>query len=293
MKHILPESLAKLRANIIQLNEVEHKYIDLVLSNSKNKIYQQIKIVEDVASKLKSVKDKGIVDACIIELKESIKTKDFKDIAGKALELKEAVKILIESESGFTYYKFKEGKFVKSPTGSVFSEEKLNPGSIYIDFSIPFFPVGNTYTTFKAGLTDLGKRLSGAGRSAVNKAVRQNSKISKYFTGESIWDASLRTVGTEPGSKINGTVELVLHTVPGTITSEVQTKTIIQDVIVALDSFISEYFAEVNKDYQQQYMKDNPVSSAYLRGLKRQMRKAQSDDKTLADKDKDNYGGAF
>jgi hypothetical protein len=118
---------------------------------------------------------------------------------------------------------------------------------------------------------DLDRRLSRISRNVANQTIFQSKGIAKdFFTGEGIWDSSVRSEGLKPGQKAPGSIEWWLYTVQ----DDTKPKNIkafepaAYEILKKLDSVIAKWIPEVDPKTQQDYLamlkepvqKNEPVS---------------------------------
>lgn len=293
MKKELNESISKLKESLSKLNEAEIQYIGLVKSGDKRMLLKKVKLTESKIKGLQNEEEKALAYACIEDLKEVIAKKSLKESAAKVVEFKETVKTLLEAEYYHGEYRTKvnDGKTIKDVVLSVLSEDRENPETVYINFSVPFYPVGASYSDINATVLNLEKRWTSLGRQLSTSVFRGE----QGFSGDVIWDASLRTDLIEPGGKVNGNGELAVYLKPNTINAKDEKAFVafFSPILKKLDSFISTYFSEeTDVKHQKEYNKMQGKDDRLL-ALKSQRKKIKADDSDEASKTKDNFGGMF
>jgi hypothetical protein len=280
-----------------KLTVAEQEFVNLVESKNKSKLFNQVKIIESYASKLKNNKEKALALECVKVLKENIRTKSIKEASFKTVEFKHTVKSLFEDQyyGGFMSAKAKDLKFLKNIKIEVLAEEKDSPETIYVTFDVDFFPVGNDFSSVHASLLALDKGFGNLGRKLLNATIYRKERVGQVFTGEGIWDASVRLNAVSPGEKANGKAEWVLHLVAGSVNSLSDCVKAVAPILKETDELIGEWFEEASPAAQKNYLKSkgsDEDENKRLANLKRQMNKLKSPVDDI-EKDDDNYGGFF
>lgn len=296
MKLSLKEQKVQTAYNIIneeyaKLSPIEKEYVSLVASKSKQRVYNQVKLIESFIPSLKSKKEKELAVECLKVLKQDVLKRPLEESAERTLGLKHTIKALLESDEsygGMVTKKLGNLKYLKDIRVSVLSDEADSPETLYITWSIAFYPLGNDFSSVKASLLDLDKRFSKMGRLVLIKVIREKERVGDVFTGEGIWDGGVKVNAVKPGEVSIGKGEFALHVVKGSISSLDDAKRVLVPVLRDLDTFIPEWFPEVDKTAQKVFRK-NPDSNqqARLDALKR----AHSSLK--GPKGKDEFGGVI
>lgn len=281
----------------VKLAPIEKQLISLVESNRKQRVYTQIKLVESMIGDLRDPKEKLYATECLTVLKHDITKRSLFEASERVLDLKKTVISLFEAKDeaygGFVNIKLGSLNYIKNINLAILSDEVNSPETIYVTFEVPFYPLGSDFSSVKASLQSLDSQFGRIGRTVLNKTIHQTGKAGKIFTGEGIWDAGVRVNAVKPGQVALGSAELALHLVPGSVKSTKQLAIEVKALMKDLDVVLPTLFKELDKKAQKAYMKGgDEEGSADLKGLKKQMRKRNGDDRAVADKE-DNFGGAF
>lgn len=280
-----------------KLAPVEKQLISLVESNRRERIYTQVKLIESIVASLKSEKDKSYATECLTILKHDIAKRPIHETSERVLGLKKTIIGLFEAKDesygGFVNIKLGSLNYVKNINLAIFSDEVTDPKTVYVTFEVPFYPMGADFSSVKASLQSLDDKFGRMGRTVLNKTIFQTGKAGKIFTGEGIWDASVRINAIKPGQVANGSAELALHIVPGSVQSTKQLAIEVKGLMKDLDAALPTLFKELDKKAQKAFMKGGDEEEGQrLRGLKKQMRAQKGDEREVGSKE-DNFGGAF
>ena len=279
-----------------KLAPVEKQLISLVESNRRERVYVQVKLIESIITSLKK-KDKHYATECLTVLKHDIARRPISEASERVLDLKKTVIGLFEAKDesygGFVNVKLGSLNYIKNVNLAIFSDEVTDPKTVYVTFEVPFYPMGADFSSVKASLQSLDDKFGRMGRTVLNKTIFQTGKAGKIFTGEGIWDASVRINAIKPGQVANGSAELALHIVPGSIQSTKQLAIEVKGLMKDLDAALPTLFKELDKKAQKDFMKGGDDEEGQrLRGLKKQMRAQKGDEREVGSKE-DNFGGAF
>lgn len=274
-----------------KLSPIEKDYVSLVTSRSKNRVYNQVKIVESLISGLKSLKEKELATECLTVLKADILKRPLTEAIERTLDLKQTITSLLEADEyhgGVITKKLGNLKYLKDIRLAVLHDEKDAPETLYITFKTAFFPLGNDFSSVKASLVDLDKRFGRMGRNILNQTIHQKGRAGEIFTGEGIWDGGVRIHSVKPGGMSEGSGELTLHVVKGSLTSIEDAKKALVPILRDLDLLIPTWFPETDKAAQKQYMKTpDEGDTERLAQLKRQASRLKEPERS------DEFGGAF
>jgi hypothetical protein len=279
-----------------QLSPIEKDYIELINSNSRVRIAKQVNLTETFIKGLKSKEERTLATESLDVLRSDLAKRPFKEAVERTLALKYTIKSLL-SEAGESSYggmidrKLGNYNYLKKIVLSVLIDEKDSPETLYITFSVPFYPLGNDYSSVKASLVDIDQRFGRMGRNILNKTIYQKGRDGKVFSGEGIWDGSVRINAVQPGKMALGSGELALHVVPGVLKSVDEAAKAAIPILKDLDSLVPQWFSEADKNAQKEFRK-NPDSGtqARLDVLKRTSHQLRGDDEAEIS---DEFGGAF
>lgn len=300
------EKALKIASDMIEesykkLSLTEQRLVSLFESNSKNRVYAQLKLVETLATGLKTKKDKEYIQECISTLKNSITKKPFMEAAEKVLELKKTIGTLLEAEDDedakeasvkFIDIKIGNFKYIKNVMLAILKDELDSPETIYVTFKTTFYPVGKDFSSVTASLKTLDDKFSRIGRKVLG-VVKNDPKLSQVFTGEGIWDASVRINAIKPGTATTGSAEIAMHITPGAFSSAKEVVNAVKVFISKLDAMIPVWFEEVDKTAQKAFMKSKDSNDIQrMQALKKNVRKREADDEKVSDYE-DNFGGMF
>lgn len=284
-----------------KLSLTEQRLVSLFESNRKNRVYAQLKLVEALATGLKTKKDKKYIEECISVLKNGITKKPLVEAAEKVLELKKTIGSLLEAEDDenakeasvkFIDIKIGSFKYIKNVMLAVLKDELDSPETIYVTFKIAFYPLGKDFSSVTASLKTLDDKFSRIGRKVLN-IVKSDSQLSTVFTGEGIWDASVRINAIKPGTATTGSAEIAMHIVPGSFSSAKEVANAVKVFISKLDAMIPVWFEETDKTAQKIFMKTKDTNDIQrMQALKKNVRKREADDEKVGDHE-DNFGGMF
>lgn len=272
-----------------KLSLIEKEYVSLVNSNNKRRIYNQVKITEALISGLKDNKEKQLATECLTVLKKDILKRPLTEAAERTLDLKHTIATLLEADEyygGMLLQKLGNLKHLKDVKIAVLSEDKDEPETLYITFSIVFYPLGNDFSSVRASLMDLDKKFRAMGRKILNQTIR--NKQSGVFTGEGIWDGSVNIHNTKAGAPVEANGELTLHVNKGSVKSLDDAKRALTPSLKELDSLIPSWFPEVDKVAQKQFLKNpNQGDQGRLDTLKRTYGRLSEP------QGKDEFGGTY
>lgn len=284
-----------------KLSLTEQRLVSLFESNRKDRVYTQLKLVETLATGLKTKKDKKYVEECISTLKNNITKKPFMEAAERVLALKKTVGTLLEAEDEesakeasvkFVDIKIGNFKYIKNAMLAVLKDELDSPETIYVTFKIAFYPLGKDFSSVTASLKTLDDKFSRIGRKVLS-VVKNDSQLSEVFTGEGIWDASVRVNAIKPGAATTGSAEIAMHIVPGSFSSAKEVTSAVKTFLSKLDAMIPVWFEEVDKTAQKAFMKSKDTNDIErMQALKKNVRKREADDEKVSDYE-DNFGGMF
>jgi hypothetical protein len=278
-----------------QLSPIEKDYIKLVSSNSRVRIAKQVNLTESFIKSLKSKEERTLATESLNVLRSDLAKRPFKEAVERTLALKYTIKsLLTEADSysgGMVEKKLGNMNYLKKITLSVLYDEKDSPETLYITFSVPFYPLGNDFSSVKASLVDLDQKFGRMGRNMLNKTIYQKGRDGQIFTGEGIWDGGVRINAVQPGKMALGSGELALHVVPGTLKSVDAAAKAVTPILKDLDSYIPQWFPETNQSKQKEFKKNPDAGTqARLDVLKRTSRQLRGDDEPEIS---DEFGGAF
>ena len=284
-----------------KLSLTEKRLVSLFESNRKDRVYTQLKLVEALSTGVKVKKDKKYVEECISALKNDITKKPFMEVAERVLELKKTVGTLLEAEDDenakeasvkFVDIKIGNFKYIKNAMLAVLKDELDSPETIYVTFKIAFYPLGKDFSSVTASLKTLDDKFSRIGRKVLG-VVKNDSQLSQVFTGEGIWDASVRINAIKPGTATTGSAEIAMHITPGSFSSAKEVASAVRTFITKLDAMIPVWFDEVDKTAQKAFMKSKDTNDIQrMQALKKNVRKREADDEKVSDYE-DNFGGMF
>lgn len=274
-----------------KLSPIEKEYVSLVASKSKVRVYNQVRLVEALITGLKSNKERELANECLKVLKKDIVKRPLEEAAERTLELKQTITNLLEADEvygGMLTKSLGNLKYLKNIKLSLLSEEVDSPETLYITWSVAFYPLGNDFSSVKASLLDLDKRFGNMGRNILNKTIREKGRTETVFTGEGIWDGGVKTNAVKPGGETLGKGELALHIKRGSVKSIEEAKRVVVPVLRDIDSYIPQWFPEVDKVAQKDFRKNPEANTqARLDTLKRAFSNFN------APKGSDNFSGAL
>ena len=231
--------------NYNRMTSCEKTTVDIILSENKERVTNQLRIVEKLRNYIKNEKEKVYIKECIQTLKGKLPKMTLIESATKTLQLREQVQKLLEvAEAGETEVKLPNTKYLKGIRVKCL-EDVQAPATLFITFSLEFYPSGQKYSQLQKSLQDLNKRFSRLGRNILNQVITWRDK-KEYFNGQGIWEGSVRLNDVKPGDKVRGVGELVLDT-----TVDITPRTLYQylpgvtEVLTDLDEFIPKWFPEV------------------------------------------------
>lgn len=229
-----------------KLTPAEKKVVDLVESNDFIRIKRQVKITERMCNHLSGY-HKQMVKECTTAIKNNAFT--LKEAAYKVCELQETVKDLLKENS--EQYKITGFKYLKNVNVSCIDDSDA-PETIFIEFNVEVYPEGTQYMEIKHSLEGIDRSFRKIGTNIVNTALFWKDKAGDLFTGEFIWDASVRTNQvSKAGSKVLGKGELALYTVAGNTLPFKQFKQPVLDILKEIDANIVSWIPEIDKQKQQ------------------------------------------
>ena len=244
------ESVVKLAQKLIKesynkMSVYEQTTVDIILSNNKERVTNQLRIVEKLQGCLKDKKEKVYIKECIQTLRSKLSKMTLAEAASKTLELKEQVINLLEvAEAGETEVKLPNTKYLKNIRVKCLEDVEA-PATLFITFSLEFYPAGHSYSELQRSLHDLNTRFSRLGRNILNQVITWREK-KEYFTGQGIWEGSVRLNDVKAGDKVRGVGELVLDTtVDKTPRTLYQYLPGVNEVLTDLDEFIPRWFSEI------------------------------------------------
>ncbi len=274
-----------------KLSPIEKDYVGLITSNSKKRVYSQVKFVEALISGLKSKKEKALATECLAVLKNDILKRPLSEAIERTLDLKQTIASLLEADDhhgGIITKKLGNLKYLKDIRLAVLYDEKDAPETLYVMFKTAFFPLGNDFSSVKASLTDLDKRFGRMGRNILNQTIYQKNRAGQIFSGEGIWDGSVRVHSVKPGGMSEGSGELALHVIPGKLTSVDDAKKALVPILRDLDALMPTWFPETDKAAQKQFKKvPDEGEQDRLDILKRTHSRLKEPERS------DEFGGAF
>lgn len=240
-----------------KLNKNERFILEAVRSNNINKLDAKLQIVEAMAKRLSSKEQSDMLSSSVKELKDKLKTESIETVAYKMFDLRKAAIKLMEGQYGAGHSeKLKDLNHVKGIQFGCF-DDRDRPETVILRFTINTYPLAATYMDYNRAAKDLDKRLSRISRNVTNQTIFQSTGMAKqFFTGEGIWDSSVRSEGLRPGQAAPGHVEWWLYTVqdPNQPKSIEAFKPAAYEILQKLDSIIPKWIPEVDPKAQQDYL---------------------------------------
>lgn len=235
------------------LSPSELNLVSIVRSNKQARLESKIKVISRLASSIKSEKAKAMVSECIDKLNEDVRKQDLKETAYKTFDLLEIVEGILEGEyGGAAVAKFPDMTYLKDIKMSAFEDAEMPP-TIFVTFEVNFYPIGDSYSTLQSELTNIKAKFDGIRRNIVNQTIFWKNRQGVNFTGEVIWNASMRTEGAKAGKPVRAYGELALATVqdPKNPKSFDDFKQPVEEILIDLDPLIGKWF-EKETDPQRQ-----------------------------------------
>ncbi len=239
------------------LNIQEQEVVNLILAKDKELIEKKLRMINKLSTFINNGKNKKFVKECITTIKKNLHEKEYKDLVFQACELKETTKLFLEKnveEGSITLPDMAHIKKIK-----MFAIENLEaPETIFIEFSVPFYPEGNNYSDIKETLEDINKRFSRLGTNMLNQTINWRPERNPYFTGTGIWEGSVRLFDVKPGSTVWGKGELALDTkVSENPISFSAYKPAVSALLTLLDQLLTKWFKdEITPENQQISLKE-------------------------------------
>lgn len=239
------------------LNKTERQILEAIRSENPSKLEPKLQIIEAMAKHLTS-KEKGeMLASSVNELRSKLQTESIDKSAYKVFELRKVAAKLHEGEYGAGYAKkLKNLNYIQNIQFGCF-DDRDRPETVILRFTVSLYPLASTYMDYNRAAKDLDKRLSRISRSATNQTIFQSAGIAKqFFTGEGIWDSSVRSEGLRPGQATPGHVEWWLYTVqdPANPRAIEAYEPAAYEILGKLDSIIAKWIPEVDPKAQQDYM---------------------------------------
>lgn len=258
-----------------QMTPIEQKVIGLIESNDFIRIKRQVKIVERMATNVSGY-HREMIKECTNAIKNNAFT--LKEAAYKVCELQEAIKDVLKE--GSAEFKVPGFKYLKNVSVSCIDDSDA-PETIFIEFAIEVYPEGTSYMEIKHSLEGIDRSFRKIGTSIVNTAIFWKDKANQIFTGQFIWDSSVRTNQvSKAGSKVLGKGELALHTVQGNTISFKDLKPHVMEVLKDIDANIVSWLPELEKDTQQISIDYAPEPK---RGINRALKNNQNNESKQID----------
>jgi hypothetical protein len=206
LKTITTESIEKLKLSLY-----EEEAVNLILSKDKENVERKLRMIGKLSNYVKDIKEKKFIHECIRTIKSKLIESELKDIAVQACELKETIKLFIEKTHGEASMKLPDLQYIKK-IKMIAIENIDSPETIFIEFEVPFYPEGNSYSTLRDSLESINKRFARMGTNILNQTINWKHERNPYFTGTGIWEGSIRLFDAKPGRRINARGELALDT---------------------------------------------------------------------------------
>lgn len=239
------------------LSRNEKQILEAIRSNNSLKLEPKLQIVEAMAKRLTSKEQGEMLKTSAGELRDKLKTESIENSVYKVFDLRKLAIKLHEGEHGAGYVeKLKDLNYIKDIQFGCF-DDRDKPETIILRFTISMYPLAATYMDYNRAAKDLDKRLSRISRNVTNQTIFQSTGMAKqFFTGEGIWDSSVRSEGLRPGQATPGHVEWWLYTVqdsanPRTVEAY---KPAAYEMLAQLDSLLSKWIPEVDPKSQQDYL---------------------------------------
>lgn len=239
-KKKLSETIQNLGEKVLKLTPLESKIITVLENNDITPIKKQLKVISNKSKSLKGY-DKLMVESCIKNIKE---LSTVKDAVYKVYELNETVNNLLKE--GSDKFKIDNLNFVNNITVSCVDDSQA-PQTIFVEFNIFVTPQGESYSEVKKSLEDIYRVFTKLGPSVVNTAIFWKDLVNQPFTGEYIWDATMRTNINKsmPNTKVVGKAELALYVSPEVKKPLKDFRAEVIDVLNTIDSNIETWIPEV------------------------------------------------
>lgn len=254
---MLSAMLNSIRENYKSLNKTERQILEAIRSDNPTKLEPKLQFVEAIAKRLYSKEKAEMLKSSSIALREKLKTESIEEVAYKVLELHKNAVRLTEGEFGGGHTEqLKDLTYIKNIQFGCF-DDRDKPETIILRFTISMYPLAATYMDYNRAAKDLDKRLARISRNATNQTIFQSTGMAKqFFTGEGIWDSSVRSEGLRPGQATPGHIEWWLYTVqdnnsPRPIEAY---KPAAYEILQKLDGLIAKWIPEVDPKSQQDYM---------------------------------------
>lgn len=254
---LLDGMLKGIRESYKSLNKTERLILEAVRSSNPSKLEPQLQIVEAMAKRLASKEKAEMLVASSNALREKLTTESIANVAPKVFELRKTARRLTEGEYGGGYSKkLNDLNYIKDIQFGCF-DDRDKPETIILRFTIGTYPLAATYMDYNRAAKDLDKRLARISRNVTNQTIFQSTGMAKqFFTGEGIWDSSVRSEGLRPGQTAPGHVEWWLYTVqdnnaPRPIEAF---EPAAYEILQKLDGLLPKWIPEVDPKSQQDYM---------------------------------------
>ena len=235
----------------IKLTKLEEEVVNISLFKDKESIERKIRMVGRLSNYIKNDKGRKFVIESLRTIKNKLKESELKDLAIQICELKESTRKLLVESLGEAIIKLPDLTYIKKIKMFVIEGEEA-PETLFIEFEVPFYPVGNSFLEIRDSLFDLNKRFSRLGNSILNQTINWKPDKNPYFTGTGIWEGSIRLFNIKPGSIVNGKGELALDTkVKENPIPFSAYKPAVIELLTNLDSLIAKWFTETSDEDQK------------------------------------------
>lgn len=234
-----------------KLNKFEEEAVSIILYGSKTDVIKKIRIAEQKSKFIKSPKSKAFIKECVTKIKEDINKNNFKDSVIKAVQLKETVQILLEKEIPVYEIKLPDLEYIKSIVLSAIPGDTTE--TVYLDFAIPFYPVGTSKNEVSREMEKIARRLSELQRIVLNQILR-NQKVNEgkwpLFTGDGSWESTMPITKNKVGKVALGRVAPFTVDTVGAPLEELRPE--IEELLREINTIIPKWFGEVATPEAQQ-----------------------------------------